>query len=177
MPLKVFAESVITLSAPKRCLSASISTASSKSLLLTMITQGLPSAASRMASSSAVRPALPSITQITSSESCSRRRLFSTPIFSTKSSVERMPAVSASTSGTPSNSSCSSITSRVVPAYCETIARSSRSSALSRLLLPTFGLPTIAVRKPSRRILPVCACARRPSILLTATPIFSCTAP
>ena len=40
--------------------------------------------------------------------------------------------------------------SRVVPGIGVTIARPARSSALNRLDLPTFGLPPIATRAPSR---------------------------
>ncbi len=43
-----------------------------------------------------------------------------------------------------------SIASRVVPGMSDTIARSSPSSALSRLDLPTFGRPTIAIEAGRR---------------------------
>ena len=60
-------------------------------------------------------------------------------------------------SGMPPTSAYSSMASRVVPGISVTMARSSRRSALSRLDFPTFGFPTIAVVRPSRRILPAVA--------------------
>ena len=42
----------------------------------------------------------------------------------------------------------SSITSRVVPAISDTIARSSRNKAFNKVLFPTFVLPTIATGTP-----------------------------
>ena len=48
----------------------------------------------------------------------------STPIFSTTSSVSRIPAVSATTTAYPPISSVSSNTSRVVPGMLVTIAAS-----------------------------------------------------
>ena len=88
--------------------------------------------------------------------SASSRAFFerSTPIFSTTSSVSRIPAVSTSFKGTPLILTYSSITSRVVPSISVTIAFSSRNRLLSKLDFPTFGRPMIAVDKPSRRILP-----------------------
>ena len=51
----------------------------------------------------------------------------------------------------------SSITSLVVPAISVTIALFSPNTAFSNDDLPTFGLPTITVFKPSLRILPLSA--------------------
>ena len=75
-----------------------------------------------------------------------------------------MPAVSRILSGTPAMFRYSSSTSRVVPGTSVTIARSCLSSAFKSDDLPTFGLPTMAVAKPSRRILPQEALESRPSI-------------
>ena len=50
--------------------------------------------------------------------------------------------------------SSSSIVSRVVPAMSLTMARSSRSSVLRRVDLPTFGLPAITTGMPFRKTLP-----------------------
>ena len=80
---------------------------------------------------------------------------FSTPICSTLSSVSRIPAVSIIFKGTPPIFAYSSKLSLVVPGISVTIALSSRKSVFKRLDLPTFGLPMIAVTKPSRKILPV----------------------
>ncbi len=94
----------------------------------------------------------------------------STPIFSTISSVCRMPAVSRTTKGKPPILTISSITSRVVPGTSVTMALFSLTKRLSKLDLPTLGLPTMAVSIPSRSSLPVSAVA---SILATS----SATAP
>ena len=85
----------------------------------------------------------------------------STPIFSTTSSVSRIPAVSINLRGTPLILTYSSMTSRVVPSMSVTIAFSSRRRLLRRLDFPTFGRPMIAVERPSRRIFPRLAVARR----------------
>ena len=58
----------------------------------------------------------------------------------------RIPAVSTSTNVRSSVSSTVSIASRVVPGMSETMSRSCPSRALSRLDLPTFGLPSTATR-------------------------------
>ena len=85
----------------------------------------------------------------------------STPIFSTTSSVSRIPAVSINLRGTPLILTYSSITSRVVPSISVTMAFSSRRRLLRRLDFPTLGRPMIAVERPSRRIFPRLAVARR----------------
>ena len=74
---------------------------------------------------------------------------FSTPIFSTISSVFLIPAVSVSTSGIPFILIISSITSLVVPGICVTIALSSFRSEFRRVDFPTLGFPAITVFIPS----------------------------
>ena len=81
----------------------------------------------------------------------------STPIFSTVSSVSLIPAVSVSTRGIPPILAYSSILSLVVPGISVTIALCSFKSIFMMLDFPAFGLPIIAVFRPSRRILPVSA--------------------
>ncbi len=55
---------------------------------------------------------------------------------------------------TPWRVSSSSIVSRVVPGTSLTIARSSCSSAFSKVLLPLFGAPMMATGTPSFNALP-----------------------
>ena len=72
----------------------------------------------------------------------------STLYFSTPGSIlprRRMPAVSIRVTGTLAEDQVVSMASRVVPGIGLTMARSSPSSRLSRLDLPTFGLPTMAI--------------------------------
>jgi hypothetical protein len=76
------------------------------------------------------------------------------PSISTGSVESRWPAVSIRRSGRPRTLHIASIRSRVVPGVGATMARSSRSSALSRLDLPTFGSPTITASAPSCRMRP-----------------------
>src|SRR5699024_5774578 len=78
----------------------------------------------------------------------------STPMRSTMSSVSRIPAVSTNRNGTPLTLTYSSNVSRVVPGTSVTIALLSCIRLLSIEDLPTFGLPTITVDKPSLIILP-----------------------
>ena len=75
----------------------------------------------------------------------------STPIFSTTSSVLRIPAVSMIFKLIPFNRMDSSSTSRVVPAISVTIARSSPTNRFNRDDFPAFGFPTMTVRMPSLR--------------------------
>ena len=89
------------------------------------------------------------------------------PIFSTVSSVLRIPAVSMIFRLMPLIWICSSSVSRVVPATSVTMARSSPTSTFMRDDFPAFGLPMITVRMPSRHILPLskvamsrCICPR-----------------
>ncbi len=70
------------------------------------------------------------------------------------SSVSRIPAVSTNLNGTPRTLTYSSKTSLVVPATSVTIALLSCIKLFNIEDLPTFGLPTITVDKPSRIILP-----------------------
>ena len=76
----------------------------------------------------------------------------------------RMPAVSRKRKTTPSMLARSSMTSRVVPAMSETMARSSLSRRLSKVLFPTFGAPTMATATPSLMALPSENELRRASI-------------
>lgn len=95
----------------------------------------------------------------------------STPMLSTRSSVLRRPAVSATITGRPPISSDSSSMSRVVPGTGVTIAASrwafyptsrlgrrawgrNLPRKLSKLLLPAFGGPNMARRIPDRMISP-----------------------
>ena len=78
----------------------------------------------------------------------------SMPMRSNRSSVERMPAVSRNRKRMPPMLARSSITSRVVPAISETIARSSLSRRFSSVDFPTFGAPAIATATPSLMALP-----------------------
>ena len=73
---------------------------------------------------------------------------------STLSSVWRIPAVSIKRKVIPCRLIVSSMTSRVVPSISETIARSSRRRAFSKVLFPTFVFPTIATGIPFLSTLP-----------------------
>ena len=75
-------------------------------------------------------------------------------MFSTRLSVWRMPAVSIKRKVIPWRLMVSSITSRVVPSMSDTMARSSFSKALSRVLFPTLVLPTMATGMPFLITLP-----------------------
>ena len=77
-----------------------------------------------------------------------------TPICSTRSSVERMPAVSESRRVTSPTKTVSSTTSRVVPGSSVTIDRSHPESRFIKVDFPTLGLPAITVFRPSRIALP-----------------------
>ena len=81
-------------------------------------------------------------------------RLLFTPILSTISFVFLIPAVSIKSSFTPLIIIVPSTISLVVPSISVTIAFSSCNKLFSRLLFPTFGLPTIAVLIPSFIIFP-----------------------
>ena len=78
------------------------------------------------------------------------RRARMTPSRSTSSPASRTPAVSMNSSRSPSMSAVSVTKSRVVPGAAVTMARLAPTSALNKLDLPTFGLPAIATRAPSR---------------------------
>ena len=152
-----------------RCTSP-ISTCRSRSALLITTTTGLrvplPIDACRVVSALPPKPiafsssetcrscplsgSAPSNTSSTTSALSAALRLRSTPICSTGSPPGVMPAVSMRCSGIPRRFTTSSTVSRVVPAMGVTIARSLRSRALSKLDLPTLGLPIIVVRSPCR---------------------------
>ena len=104
--------------------------------------------------SSSVKGSLLFNTKRIKSASLNALRERSTPIFSTISSVSRIPAVSTSLNGTPRTLTYSSNTSRVVPATSVTMALLSWIRLFSIEDLPTFGLPTITVDNPSLIILP-----------------------
>ena len=76
------------------------------------------------------------------------------PIFSTGSSDSLMPAVSINLNSIPPMTAHSSTVSLVVPANSDTIALSSPKSALSKVLFPLFGSPTIAIGTPLLIALP-----------------------
>ena len=76
------------------------------------------------------------------------------PSDSILSVVSRIPAVSINRKRIPSKVISSSIVSRVVPGISETMARSSLSSALSKVDLPAFGRPAITVFTPVLITLP-----------------------
>ena len=88
------------------------------------------------------------------SEDFIKSKLFWTPIFSTTSSVFLIPAVSIIFNKIPSRLILPSTISLVVPSISVTIALSSFNNKFNKLLLPTFGLPTIVVVIPSFKILP-----------------------
>ena len=74
------------------------------------------------------------------------------PMLSAAESACRRPAVSKRRAVMPFMSRVPSSMSRVVPASGVTMARSSPSMALKRELLPALGLPSMAMRAPSRTI-------------------------
>ncbi len=79
-------------------------------------------------------------------------RFWPCPICSIVSSEPvRKPAVSCSTTGSPSMLRCTSTMSRVVPAIGDTMAASLRASRLRMLDLPAFGGPANTTRNPVRR--------------------------
>ena len=82
---------------------------------------------------------------------------FSIPIFSMRSSVSLIPAVSVNLTGIPFMLRCSSIVSLVVPGISVTMALASLSRLFIREDFPTFGLPIIATFNPSCKIRPVSA--------------------
>ena len=84
----------------------------------------------------------------TISASANFSRVRSMPIFSTTSVVVRMPTVSIKRTKVPETLIVSSIVSRVVPCMLLTSARSSPTSALSRVDFPAFVSPTIATGIP-----------------------------
>ena len=101
-----------------------------------------------------VNSSLPFITNITKSASSILDKDFSTPIFSTLSSVFLIPAVSIILSKIPSNSISPSTVSLVVPSISVTIAFSSFNSLFKIDDFPTLGLPTITVFMPFLIVIP-----------------------
>ena len=83
------------------------------------------------------------------SASCATLIAFFTPIFSTISSVLRIPAVSIIFKVISFNCIVSSRVSLVVPAISVTIALSSLTKIFKRLDLPALGFPNITVLIPS----------------------------
>ena len=138
-----------TYAQPRRRRSA-ISASLSRSHLLIKSRARSPASRSSL-SSSGVMPRTPSVTTSTSWADPALSRLRSIPSCSASSACpsSRRPAVSARIRGTPSRSTLSSSTSRVVPGRLVTMARSSASRAFSRLDLPAFTRPTRAARTPS----------------------------
>ena len=92
---------------------------------------------------------------------------FSTPIFSTISSVLRIPAVSIRFKVIPPILICSSNASLVVPSISVTIALSSFARAFNRLDFPALVFPKITVLIPSRIIRPFSAFFTRLSTIFT----------
>ena len=88
-------------------------------------------------------------TTITKSDSSINDKDFSTPIFSTLSSVFLIPAVSIIFRIIPSKLIFPSTISLVVPAISVTIALSSFNNLFNIEDFPTFGLPNITVFIPS----------------------------
>ena len=97
----------------------------------------------------------PSITYKIRSACDANFSALSTPIFSTISSVSRIPAVSTMFSIIPFMLTTSSKVSLVVPAISVTIALFSPRNMLRSEDFPAFGLPTITVLIPSFKILPL----------------------
>ena len=126
----------------------------SKSFLLITTITFLSSHESNIFVSSSVNSSLLFKTIIIKSASLIKLKLFSTPIFSTISSVSRIPAVSIIFKDTPLIVIEPSTVSRVVPSISVTIAFSSSNNLFKILLFPTFGFPIMIVLIPLVRILP-----------------------
>ena len=127
---------------------------STKSHLLTTIMHALPALCASPATlvSCSVTPSVASIimTHTSARSTASSERMteyFS--IFSSTLLFLRIPAVSIKVNLPCALSTSASTLSRVVPAMLDTITRSSPSTRLSRLDLPTFGLPMSATRMRS----------------------------
>ncbi len=136
------------------CLTVSSSSLLSRSCLFIMTMSFLSFAMSIMSMSSRSSSLERSSIRITRSAFSMDSLERSTPIFSTTSSVDLIPAVSTSLIGIPSRVRYSSIMSLVVPAMSVTIARFSFSMPLRREDFPTFGFPMITVLSPSLYIFP-----------------------
>ena len=116
--------------------------------MFTMAMAGRPAQSATSCLSSSVRGAEPSNTARMRPASSMARRLRRMPSASTTSPVSRRPAVSRRVTRTPPSITACSTTSRVVPAMGVTMARSKPAKRLSRVLLPTLGLPTMAASTP-----------------------------
>ena len=92
-----------------------------------------------------------------------------TPIFSTTSSVARIPAVSTIRREIPPRLMYSSRISLVVPAISVTMALFSPTSRFKREDFPAFGLPKITVLIPSLIIFPSDAVDRRRSTFASSS--------
>ena len=117
-------------------------------------TAGVSPMASINARSSSFSSSLASNTASTNCAVLTRSKAMRTPICSTRSSVSRIPAVSARRSGISPSSTVSSTTSRVVPARSVTMERSQPASRFISVDLPAFGRPAMTVTTPSRRMRP-----------------------
>ena len=127
----------------------SVSATAGRSFLLITARTCLPRSSSISARSSSSRGLDTSNTARIRDDLRSLFRALSMPIRSTSpEAFSLMPAVSASISVMPPRVTCSSIMSLVVPASGDTIAFSYPEIRLRIVLLPTFGLPTIAAGIP-----------------------------
>ena len=154
-PLFSIADICIIFSSAIYSLTLSISSLDSRSILLIRTRVFLGLMASKISRSSSSNSLEESSTTNTRSDDFIWSLDFSTPIFSTISSVSLIPAVSTIFRGIPLIFTNSSITSLVVPAISVTMALFSPSIQFIRDDFPTFGLPRMAVFRPSLRILPV----------------------
>ena len=105
-----------------------------------------------------------STTKSTRSASFAESIAFSTPIFSTTSSVSRIPAVSMIRREIPWRRIVSSRISLVVPAISVTMALSSPKRVFKREDFPALGFPTITVLMPSFTSFPSFTLSRSLSI-------------
>ena len=133
---------------------ASILTAEARSVLLYSTIAFLSFSISMISSSFSSSGVELSTTYNTRSAPFATSRALETPIFSTTSSVSRIPAVSTIFSVIPWRVIYSSRISLVVPSISVTMALFSPTRRFNRDDLPAFGLPTITVSIPSRMILP-----------------------
>src|SRR5207253_1490559 len=101
-----------------------------------------------------VQPILASTTSKPKSAERQRDQAASIPCCSIDSSDARMPAVSVITNGQLLTTIVASTVSRVVPGWSCTSTRRVPHSALTRLLLPTFGGPASVTRHGSSSLQP-----------------------
>ncbi len=126
-----------------------ISQAGGRSVLLTATRQFFVAMPEKIAKSSGVSGLLPSKITIAKSAEARFSQTRSMPAFSIMSCGWRIPAVSTRLTGMPRISIRPVITSRVVPGISVTIALFFPVRVLSRLDLPTLGLPAITTLSPS----------------------------